>query len=178
MFGKKLMLERRSIRKFEDYYVSDEELKELMTVAQYAPSWANTQTPYFIAVRNAEIIEKIVEECYPKNPATKCSLSSSLLLIACYKKGESGYYKDFDFNEVGTWGMFDTGLACQNIMLRAYEMGLGTVVVGAYNFKKAKEILNLDSQYEISAIMPVGKRINNEIAIPKRKELKDFYRII
>ena len=178
MDGEKIMLERRSTRKFDDYYVTEEELEELMKVAQYAPSWGNTQTPYFIAIRNIEIIKKIVEECYPKNPATKCSLSSSLLLIACYKKGESGYYKDIDFNEVGTWAMFDTGLACQNIMLRAYEMGLGTVIVGAYNFKKAKEILNLDSQYEISAIMPVGKRMNDEIAIPKRKDLKNFYRII
>lgn len=177
MEGKKIILERRSVRKFDSHYVTDEELNELMEAVQYAPSWANTQVPYFLAIRNKEVIKTLVEECYPKNPATKCSLGSSLVLAACYKKGKSGYYKDIDFNSVGTWGMFDLGLACQNLMLRAHELGLGSVVVGAYDFAKAKEILGLDEEYEIGAIIPVGRRVE-ETPAPRRREIAQVYKVI
>ncbi|MBN1467395.1 MAG: nitroreductase family protein [Fusobacteriaceae bacterium] len=175
---KKIILERRSVRKFTDDYVTDEQLKELLEAARFAPSWANTQSSYFIAIRNKELIKELVEKCYPKNPATNCSLGTSLLIVACYEKGKSGYYKDFDFNSVGTWGMFDLGLACQNIMLRAHEMGLGTVVVGAYDFENAKSILNLEEKYEIAGILPIGKRVEGEIPVPKRRDLKDMFRIL
>ncbi len=177
MEGKKLILERRSTRVFDDYYVTDEDLNELMEAARFAPSWANTQTPYFVAIRDKNVIKNLVETCYPKNPATKCSLEASLILVACYEKGKSGYYKDIDFNSVGTWGMFDLGIACQNIALRAYEMGLGTVVVGAYDFDNAKEIISLEDKYEIGAIMPVGRRVK-EVPAPPRKDIKDMYKTI
>lgn len=178
MDGKKIILDRRSVRKFTDDYVTDEELRELLEAARYAPSWANTQSSYFIAVRNKEIIKDLVEKCYPKNPSTKCSLESSLIIVACYEKGKAGYYKENDFNTVGTWGMFDIGLACQNIMLRAHEMGLGTVVVGAYDFLNAKDIINLEDKYEIAAIIPVGKRVEGEIQAPKRRDIEDMYRVL
>lgn len=175
---KDIILERRSVRKFTEDYVTDEELKELLEAARFAPSWANTQSSYFIAIRNKEMMKELVEKCYPKNPATKCSLEASLLLVACYEKGKSGYYKELDFNNVGTWGMFDLGLACQNIMLRAHEMGLGTVVVGAYDFENAKDIIGVEDKYEIAGILPIGRRVDSETPIPKRRELEDIFRVI
>jgi hypothetical protein len=56
-------------------------------------------------------------------------ISVGLLFWFIYSEVKEG--KELDFNDVGTWAMFDLGLACENIMLRAHEMGLGTVIVGA-----------------------------------------------
>ena len=42
--------QRRSVRRFTDQEVSNEQLKELMQAARYAPSWANTQCWEFIIV--------------------------------------------------------------------------------------------------------------------------------
>ena len=175
---KDIILTRRSVREFTQDYVTDEEHRELLEAARFAPSWANTQTSYFIAVRNKEIIKELVEKCYPKNRATNCSLGASLLLVACYEKGKSGYYRELDFNSVGTWAMFDLGLACENIMLRAHEMGLGTVIVGAYDTKNAKSILKLEDKYEIGAIIPIGRRPDVEIQAPKRREIEDMFRVL
>lgn len=177
MEGKKLILERRSIREFDDYYVTDEDLYELLEAARFAPSWANTQSPYFIALRDKEVIKNLVETCYPNNRASKCSLGASLILVACYEKGKAGFFREADFNKVGTWGMFDLGLACQNISLRAHEMGLGTVIVGAYDFDNAKDILGIEEPYEIGAIIPVGRRAVAPKA-PPRRDIKDMYREI
>ncbi len=57
------------------------------------------------------VIQKLVTEAIQNNPATKCTMDANLVLVACYEKNKVGYYKDFDFNNVGTWGMFDLGMA-------------------------------------------------------------------
>ena len=63
---------RRSIRRFTDYYVTDDEIRELLEAARWAPSWANTQVWEFVVVRDKAQIEKIAA-CYPElNPAVKC----------------------------------------------------------------------------------------------------------
>ncbi len=53
----------------------------------------------------------------------------------------------------------ETGAVGQNIYLQAESLGLGTVMVGAFNDKKVQSVLGL-SQDEIPlAIMPIGKKI-------------------
>lgn len=74
--------------------------------------------------------------------------------------------------------MFDLGLACQNIMLRAHEMGLESVVVGAYDFENAKSILNLEEKYEIAGILPIGKRVMGEISTTKRRDIEDIFKVL
>lgn len=169
----KVVAERRSVRKFTDRYVTDEQLIEAMESTKMTPSWANTQCWEFIAVRDKEIIKELVEKTYPKNPSTNCSLSASLILVACYNTKKSGFYKEFSFNNIGTWGMFDLGMACQTLSLKLHEMGLGSVVVGAYDSDKAKEILGVTGDYEIAAIMPVGEPLE-ETKAPRRREVSDF----
>lgn len=164
---------RRSVRKFTDHVVTDEQLNEALESLRYTPSWANSQCWEFIAIRDQEIMNILAEESYPKNPATKCSLTASLILVACYDKTKSGFYKGHSFNDVGTWGMFDLGMACQTLSLKLHEMGLGSVVVGAYDSQKAKKILNIGGDIEIAAIMPIGEPAA-ETPMPKRKDVSEF----
>lgn len=177
MTGKELILERRSIREFTDEYVSDKILLDLLEAAQYAPSWANSQTPYFIVLRDKSIIKNLAETCYPNNRGAKASTSSSLVIVTCYEKGKAGYYKGTDFNVVGTWSMFDLGSACQNIALRAHELGLGSVLIGAYDYANAKSIIKLEDKYEIGPIIAIGRRVEVPQA-PKRKEIGEIYRVL
>ena len=165
--------QRRSIRKFTDYYVTDEQLNEMMEAVRFTPSWANTQCWQFIAIRDKDLIKQLVTECYPKNPASRGSLNSSLVLAACYDTTKSGFYSGNSWNNVGTWGMFDLGMACQTLSLKLHEMGLGSVIVGAYDNKRASEILNVTGDIQVAAIIPVGEPAV-EAKAPKRKEVSEF----
>jgi len=52
----------------------------------------------------------------------------------------------------------ETGAVGQNAYLQTQSLGLGTVMVGAFNDKEVQSVLGL-SQDEIPlAIMPVGKK--------------------
>ncbi len=56
---KQLIQERRSIRRFADRPVSEEDIRELIDCARYAPSDTNSQTWEFIVLTNREKIKEI-----------------------------------------------------------------------------------------------------------------------
>ncbi|MBW5445066.1 NAD(P)H nitroreductase [Cohnella sp. CFH 77786] len=56
---KQLIQERRSIRKFADRPVSEEDIRELIDCARYAPSDTNSQTWEFVVVTNPDKISAI-----------------------------------------------------------------------------------------------------------------------
>lgn len=57
----KLACSRRSIRKFEDTPVPDEDIKAFIEAARTAPSGCNSQCWHFVAVTNKELIEKVAD---------------------------------------------------------------------------------------------------------------------
>jgi nitroreductase len=69
--------------------------------------------------------------------------------------------------------MFDTGIAMQTLCITAYALGLGTVVVGSFDHKKAEEILGVPQSVEVVAMTPLGYPAA-EGSAPKRKEISEF----
>ncbi|RJS71926.1 MAG: nitroreductase [Candidatus Syntrophoarchaeum sp. WYZ-LMO15] len=165
---------RRSIRNYTDEPVTDEELEFIFEAARWAPSWANTQCWEFIVVRDPEMKEKLAETLTTKNPARKAFSQAPVVLVACAQKGKSGYYEGEPATERGdNWLMFDTALAVHNLMLAAYSIGLGTVHVGLFDFKKAEEILGLPPEYTVVELIPLGHPAREGKA-PPRKEVREF----
>jgi len=169
----KAIEERRSVRKFTDYVVTDEEIRSILEAARLSPSWANTQVWEFVVVKDKAQIERVVATFTANNPATKGAAACSVLIVACAKTGASGCYSGEGMTKFKEWFMFDMGMAVQNICLRIHELGLGTVVVGLMFHDKCKEVINLPDGYEVVAVLPVGKPavVRNS---PGRKEQSAF----
>ena len=52
----------------------------------------------------------------------------------------------------------EVGHAAQNLFLQAEDLGLGSVVVGAFYDDEVAELLQLSSEFAPLALMPVGKK--------------------
>jgi len=165
---------RRSVRKYTDYYVSDEEITELMEAARWAPSWANSQVWEYIVVRERGLIEKTTATYSKKNPAIKGSLAATALIAVCAKTGVSGCYAGENVTKFSNWFMFDLGLSVQNLCLKAHELGLGTVVVGLMDQDACKKVLQVPEGYDLVAVIPIGRPAGEAKDGPPRKALKDF----
>lgn len=57
----KTLLNRRSIRKFKQEQIKDEELNAVLEAGKYAPSAGNQQSSLFIVVQNKSVIEKLTK---------------------------------------------------------------------------------------------------------------------
>jgi len=168
------ILKRRSVRKFTEDVVTDEELKQIFEAVRWSPSWANTQTWEFIVVRDKALIEKVTGTYSEKNPAIKCSLAASALIVACAKAGISGCYSGKPATSIPNWEFFDLGIAVQTLCLKAHEMGLGTVVVGLMNHEACEKILTIPEGHKIYAVIPIGRPATPPKEGPSRKTISEF----
>lgn len=166
--------QRRSVRRFTDQDISNEQLRELMQAARLAPSWANTQCWEFIIVRDPAIKAKLAETMPETNPARKTTINAPVVLVACGKLGKSGFYKGSAATSKGdNWYLYDVGLATQNISLAAHALGLGSVILGLFDADAAGKVLNLPDSVKVVTLMPLGVPVKESKA-PPRKPLCDF----
>lgn len=164
---------RRSVRKYDEKDVPEEVLNSILEAVRWSPSWANTQCWEVVVIRDKTIKENLKEVIFPKNPATNAITQAPLLLAVCGKLKSSGFYNNIVTTKFGDWFMFDLGLFIQTLCLAAWDLGLGTVVVGLFDHDKAKEIIKVPEGYELVALVPLGYPAKISSA-PQRREIREF----
>ena len=150
---------RRSVRRFEEKPVSRELLTEVVKLAQFAPSWKNSQTVRYYIVDDPALKSRLAEEafaCYPKNGGNLNSAAAAVIVATV--TGVCGYNEDGTPSSVlgSHWQSFDAGIATQTFCLAAHEMGLGSVIMGLYDPEKVAQIANLPDGLQVSCLLAVG----------------------
>ena len=168
----KCMKERRSIRKYQQKEVSHELIRELIEAAILAPSWKNSQVSRYYVVDGQK--KKDFMTCLPEFNQNNTK-DAPTLIISTVVKGRSGFEKDGSYTTHLKDGFqyFDNGLQVQNICLKAYELGLGTLVMGIYDDKKVREFLEIGEEETVVAIIAVGYPDIDPV-MPKRKTVEDI----
>ncbi len=178
-----LLTTRRSVRRYTDEVVSSEVLKEIIDIAKFAPSWANTQTARYNFVTNESLLKEIAENGVRGHVYNKKAIDRAKgILVLSYVKGESGVLEgkveDTDGENVPKWEVFDAGIACQTFCLAAYEKGVGTCIFGVIDDEKIAKIVNLPENEAVAAIITYGYFENDGKSAPPRKELNELMRIL
>jgi len=164
---------RRSIRKFQDREISEEQLNTILEAIRWSPTWGNTQCWEAIVIKDLAIKQKIRGTLAPRNHALVAVEKAPVVIALCAKLGGSGYKKAEIVTKFGDWFMFDLGIATQTLCLTAHYLNLGTVIVGLFDHDKAKEILRVPDGYEVVALVPLGyPRIDPKVR--PRKEIAEF----
>jgi nitroreductase len=164
---------RRSIRRYEKKDIPDQDLQQLLESVRWSPSWANTQCWEVIAVRDQAHKERLQTALNDTNPAKKAIVQAPVVLVLCGKKQSAGFYKGQVSTKLGDWLMFDLGIATQSLCLTAYDLGLGTVIVGMFNHDKAREVMGVGDEYELVALIPLGYPAK-DAPVPKRRDVSEF----
>lgn len=164
---------RRSIRKYKADPIPEEALEKVIEAVRWSPSWANTQCWEVILVRDPKMKSELASTLTTTNPARSAMTEAPLVVVLCGKKGISGFKKGEAATVKGDWLMFDTGIAMQTLCLAAHALGLGTVIIGLFDHRKAEEILGVPQNVEVVAMTPLGYPAAQGSA-PKRKEVSEF----
>jgi len=179
------LLERRSVRTYQDESLTLAEVAQLLWSAQgitnskrayrTAPS-AGALFPLevYVVIGNVEGIPEGVYKYKPdKHELVKVrdgdmrdKLAAAALGQTCVKKSAiaivfSAVYERTT-RKYGDRGVkyvhMEAGHAAQNVCLQAVSLNLGTVVVGAFRDDEVGKILNLPDEEQPLYILPVGKR--------------------
>lgn len=169
---------RRAYRALKKTEITPDIIKELGKAAQFAPSCFNKQPWRFVFITGPEPLERIKGAISEKNSwAFNASMIIAVVSEApldCRMKDGRHYY------------LFDTGIACGFLMLKATELGLVAHPMAGYDQAAAKELLDVPESMTIINIIAVGKhdgdweglltedQIITEASRPKRKPLSDI----
>ena len=144
------IMKRRTIRKFEQKAVSEDNLVKLVDCARVAAYGANVQPLKFMIVNNSEPLQKIY-------PMTKWA---GYLADGAPKENERpvAYIAVLGDSSIKSNKMYEVeaGAAVTTMMLEAVEMGLGTCWLGAIQRDEIKKLLELDENLNVVYLLAVG----------------------
>lgn len=120
------ILNRTSVRSYEDRAVESEKVEKLLRAGMAAPTAANKQPWHFIVVTDKNQLKKLSEA----NPDAEMAAKAPLAIVVCgdIDKALEGDAREF-------W-IQDCSAATENILLAATGMGLGAVWTGTYPSKE------------------------------------------
>lgn len=169
----KAMENRRSVRAYDpEKKLEKETVEELLKAAQLAPSWKNSQTARYYVVMSDEKLQQVKEQALPEFNRNNCK-DAPVLLVTAYVKNRAGFDREGNpDNELGNgWGAYDLGLQNQNILLKAAELGLDTLVMGIRDADVLRSLLEIPEDQDIVSVISVGYGTEKP-DMPKRKELE------
>ena len=158
------IMNRRTIRKFTQQKIDDEHLVKLVDCARMAAYGANLQ-PLKFAVINDERTDKIF-------PLTKWA---GYIPGYSFEPDErpTAYIAILGDSEIKSNNMgVDAGAAATNIMLAAYEMGIGTCWLGSIQRDELRTLFNLSERYEILYLMALGYPAQESVAYTSDETIK------
>ena len=141
---------RATVRSFRPDPVPDKTIEDIIEAAMQAPSAGNAQDWEFVIVTKKETKDRLVEASWGQ----EFIAGAPVVIIVCSNTKRIGSA----YGERGTtlYSVQDTAAATQNLMLAAWDTGLGTCWVGSFNEEKVREVLVLPTHVRPLAIIPMG----------------------
>ncbi len=136
---------RRSIRKFTDEPVSEEQVKTLLSAGMNAPTARNLQPWHFMIIKDRETINCMIEIC-PNGSLLKGAPMAIFVL------------GDVDISDA--YCAVDCSAAVENILLAAQAEELGACWIGVYprpeRIKGLKELFSLPANIQPHSLIAIG----------------------
>ena len=143
----------RSHRRFTEKKIIEEEILEMLEGARFSASTKNAQILRYSYAIDDEKCQKLFSAVSlggllkNENKATLEERARGFILISTKK--------DITFPDSKLY--FDIGIATQNIILVADELGYGACIVMSYNKKIFEEVLELPEEYDSKAAIILGE---------------------
>jgi len=140
---------RRSIRRYKDKKVPMSVVGEILDLAKHTPSSGNLQNWRFVVVTDPEKREELAQASLEQY----WMVEAPVHIVICndYNKVKDHY------PELGKmFSIQNCAAIAQSIMLAAYDLGLGTCWVGAFDNEKVQRLLSIPDDIDPEIIITLG----------------------
>ena len=186
-----LISSRKSVRKYLDKHIPDEDLKVVLNAGRLAPSWMNVQSWKFILVKSQENKDLLSELSIGQQ-----QVKNADALIVCI--ADTNAWEEAKITHIKNPAL-NPALQCDNgllirtmeqviypisyMMLTAESLGISSCIIGAMGneitqiqpeiYSKVKEKLNLKDGQILSTIITLGYDANLTETIKQRKDFDE-----
>lgn len=137
---------RGSIRTYKDKPIPTQALLSILDGARLAQSAANRQPWQFIVVTDSAVKKKLAKVA--GNQAFVGEAAAVMVCLADPEESASvGPFEGF---------LIDLAIAIENMALTAWDLGIGSCWIGAYNEEKVKELLNIPRSLRVVSLLTLG----------------------
>ena len=183
-----LIKSRKSVRKYSDKHISDEDLRKVLEAGRLAPSWMNVQCWKFILIKSQEnkdlLSELSVGQAHVKNA------DALIVCIADMDAWEEAKITHISKPALNPAMQGENGLLVRTMeqvvypisymMLEAESLGIRSCIIGALGneitgvlpevYSKVKEKLGLSRNQIISSIITLGYEAEHTETTKVRKD--------
>ena len=164
------IISKRTIRKFKQDKIPQDTLVKLIEAARQAPSAANMQPLKYVIVNNSENVAKVFNEVKwagylaPNGNPKSGEEPTAYILILVDNDIKNSYYAH------------DIGASAQNIMLTAFEMGIGSCWMGAIDRENILSIADIsDKKYILDTVIALGYTNQSSISEDATSDSIKYY---
>lgn len=154
--------------------VEQEKINRVLEAARIAPSARNTQPWRFIVVQGKKAVETLVSGAFAE--ANMMVKQAPVVIIACANPA------DDIVRDGKEYYMFDLGLAVENMVLAATDLGLVTHLIANVNEAELKRILHIPDEVRFVIATPLAypveasyeEAVRERLTQRTRKKLTDM----
>ena len=186
-----LIQSRKSVRKYSDKHISDEDLKKILEAGRLAPSWMNVQSWKFILVKSQENKDLLSELSIGQQ-----QVKNADAVIVCV--ADTNAWEEANITHIVNPAL-NPVMQCENaitlrsleqviypvsyMMLEAESLGISSCIIGAFGseitqilpevYSKVKKVLNLNDKQIISTMITLGYEAEHEETVKQRKSFDE-----
>jgi nitroreductase len=157
-----LITSRQSDRKYSDKAIEKEKLDRIIEAGRMAPSACNAQPWKFIVVTSPELIQSIAKASSAGIIGMNTFVGQAQVLLVIIREKANfssmvgGTIKDKDYS------LIDIGIASQNICLQATAEDIGSCMIGWFDEKELRKILEIPGSKRVELIITLGYSLSSK----------------
>ena len=168
-----LIVSRQSDRKYSDKTVEKEKLDRIVEAGRMAPSACNAQPWKFIVVTNPQLVHKVADAASAKLIGMNSFVAQAPVILVIVREKPNMSSKVGATIKNKDYSLIDIGIATENICLQAKAEGIGSCIIGWFDERRIKKLLDIPKSKRVELIITLGYSLS-EIREKKRKPSEEI----
>jgi nitroreductase len=168
---------RQSVRSYQERPVEPEKLQAIVESVRMAPSASNAQPWTLIIVDEPQLKDKVARATFSSTISfNRFAPEAPVIAVLTVERTKAitqigGWLKQREFS------LIDIGIAAEHFCLQAADLGLGTCMIGWFNEKAIKQLLNIPRSTRVALLITLGYAVEGyPLRTKKRKDTNEMSR--
>jgi nitroreductase len=157
-----LITSRQSDRKYSHKPVEKEKLERIIEAGRMAPSACNAQPWKFVVVTDPGLVLKIAEAASAKLIGMNSFVVQAPVILVIVREKANMSSKVGSTIKNKDYSLIDIGIATENICLQAKAEGIGSCIIGWFDEKLIRKLLDIPRSKRVELIITLGYSLSEQ----------------